>query len=130
MDSQKMLLLSHALHTQKTHAHTILHYVVPDDDGDKGEPPGERDIGPTPEEDTIDAKIRRDLKLSEFYSLATRILDGDDDSLDKLVSLKRRWERRFPEPTDNRVGLSAGRRFMPRFPSRVTLMPRRSIQQS
>ncbi|KAL0286590.1 UNVERIFIED_CONTAM: hypothetical protein Sradi_7144400 [Sesamum radiatum] len=48
-----------------------------------------------------------------------RVLDGDVGSLEKLVELKHRWERRFPD--------AVPRRLIPRFPSKLTFLPRRSI---
>ncbi|KAL0455499.1 UNVERIFIED_CONTAM: hypothetical protein Slati_0889100 [Sesamum latifolium] len=64
--------------------------------------------------------------FSDFHSLATRVLDGDEASLEKLESLKQQWERRFPVSSEH--GLRTVRRLLPRFPSKVTFMPRRSIQ--
>ncbi|KAL0386461.1 UNVERIFIED_CONTAM: hypothetical protein Slati_4601400 [Sesamum latifolium] len=50
-------------------------------------------------------------------------MDGDEVSLEKLVALKLRWERRFLEP-------AMVRRLVPRFSSKITFLPRRSIVQS
>ncbi|KAL0283959.1 UNVERIFIED_CONTAM: hypothetical protein Sradi_7212100 [Sesamum radiatum] len=66
-------------------------------------------------------RVRREFNFSDFYSLANRVLDGDEGSLDKLLDLKKRWELRFPE-------MAVPRRTIPRFPSKITFLPRRSIQ--
>ncbi|KAL0284069.1 UNVERIFIED_CONTAM: hypothetical protein Sradi_7209000, partial [Sesamum radiatum] len=47
------------------------------------------------------------------------VFDGDAGSLDKLLELKLRWERRFQE--------AVPRRIIPRFPSKLTFLPRRMI---
>ncbi|KAL0281794.1 UNVERIFIED_CONTAM: hypothetical protein Sradi_7286300 [Sesamum radiatum] len=43
----------------------------------------------------------------------------------KLDSLKAQWDRRFPDPSESRV--AAIRRLLPRFPTKVNFMPRRTI---
>ncbi|KAL0289798.1 UNVERIFIED_CONTAM: hypothetical protein Sradi_7064600 [Sesamum radiatum] len=97
--------------------------TIPEEDGDPdggsvaGDPLGQS------QPVSMEERIRHDFNFSEFYSLASRVLDGDAESLGKLVDLKVRWERRFPDPA--RV-----RRLIARIPSKLTFLPRRSIVQS
>ncbi|KAL0284422.1 UNVERIFIED_CONTAM: hypothetical protein Sradi_7197900 [Sesamum radiatum] len=88
--------------------------LEPDGGGDDG---GSMGLGT--EEISMAERVRRDFDFSEFYSLATRVMDGDGGSLAKLVELKQRWEHRFPEVRT--------RRAIPRFPSTLTFLPRRNI---
>ncbi|KAL0455477.1 UNVERIFIED_CONTAM: hypothetical protein Slati_0886900 [Sesamum latifolium] len=46
--------------------------------------------------DSIGDKVRQEFTFSDFHSLATRVLDRDEASLEKLESLKQQWKRRFP----------------------------------
>ncbi|KAL0411490.1 UNVERIFIED_CONTAM: hypothetical protein Slati_3738700 [Sesamum latifolium] len=124
MNSQVTLsYLSHITHTNDSHAHVSSPTADdPNRDGDDGNAPGPREGTQSIESDTVEARIQSEFNFSDFYSLATRVLDRNESSLDKLVSLKKRWERRFPEP-------AIVRRLIPRFPSRLTFLPRRSVAQ-
>ncbi|KAL0283743.1 UNVERIFIED_CONTAM: hypothetical protein Sradi_7218800 [Sesamum radiatum] len=68
----------------------------------------------------MEERVRQEFDFPDFYSLASRVLDGDEDALGKLLELKNRWERRFPDHP-------RARRIIPRFPSKLTFLPRRSI---
>ncbi|KAL0294345.1 UNVERIFIED_CONTAM: hypothetical protein Sradi_6891500 [Sesamum radiatum] len=89
----------------------------PDGGGGTGDP-----LGPS-QPASMEERVRQEFNFAEFYSLASRVMDGDDESLGKLVDLKIRWERRFPDPA--RV-----RRVIPRFPTKLTFLPRRTIVPS
>ncbi|KAL0293924.1 UNVERIFIED_CONTAM: hypothetical protein Sangu_3228000 [Sesamum angustifolium] len=57
----------------------------------------EADPGGDPEilEGEPTGKTSGDFDFDEFYVLATRVLNGDSDSLASLNSLKVRWEQKF-----------------------------------
>ncbi|KAL0289989.1 UNVERIFIED_CONTAM: hypothetical protein Sradi_7060000 [Sesamum radiatum] len=110
--------LSHTSHTtSSSHSH------LPADDGvNRGVAAGDSPGGRQPTLNSLEERVRQEFDFPEFYSLASRVLDGDEESLGKLLDLKARWERRFPD--HNRA-----RRLFPRFPSKPTFLPRRSIIQ-
>ncbi|KAL0318217.1 UNVERIFIED_CONTAM: hypothetical protein Scaly_2853900 [Sesamum calycinum] len=63
----------------------------------------------------IDEQIRKDFNFTEFFQLASRVIDdGDVDSMAALLELKRRWSEKFGE--DDSLG-GAGHGGI-RFPSR------------
>ncbi|KAK4384432.1 Retrovirus-related Pol polyprotein from type-2 retrotransposable element R2DM [Sesamum angolense] len=46
----------------------------------------------------IDEKIKKDFNFTEFFNLASRVIDdGDADSMAALLNLKRRWSEKFGE---------------------------------
>ncbi|KAL0404250.1 UNVERIFIED_CONTAM: hypothetical protein Sradi_2065800 [Sesamum radiatum] len=123
MDSLNTLSsLSPNTHTNSSQEHVSSPADVnPDGEGNDGDSLSPRQS--QAEAVSIDERVRRDFNFSDFYTLATRDIGGDDGSLEKLVALKQRWKCRFPEPT-------MVRRLIPRFPSKITFLPRRSIGQS
>ncbi|KAL0288248.1 UNVERIFIED_CONTAM: hypothetical protein Sradi_7102300 [Sesamum radiatum] len=122
MEENSLLPLSHTTHTNSSHntlrAHTGPHVQdsLPEDSMDDG-----TDGEPRPSETaSLEERVRQEFNFSDFYSLANRILDGDEGSLNKLLDLKNRWERRFPDPVP-------GRRFLNRFLTKLSFLPRRSV---
>ncbi|KAL0292191.1 UNVERIFIED_CONTAM: hypothetical protein Sradi_6999600 [Sesamum radiatum] len=107
--------LTHTSHTNPTLSHTL----VPDGGGSNG---GESPVTPMrlislPRIVSMEDRVRHEFNFHEFYTLATRVLDGDEDSLGKLLELKGRWERRFPEPR----GVHSGNRLQLDEESTATL---------
>ncbi|KAK4384362.1 hypothetical protein Sango_3068300 [Sesamum angolense] len=80
-------------------------------------------------------EISEKFNFSEFFTLATRVLDGDATSMASLISLKRRWEEQFKKrrnaqddthvPNPTFLKPVAGRTGTP-FP-RVSFLPRRNV---
>ncbi|KAL0420563.1 UNVERIFIED_CONTAM: hypothetical protein Slati_3079200 [Sesamum latifolium] len=87
MDSHQTLSsLSHTTHTEDAHAHVRNPTSVESDaDGDGGDASIQELITTT--EDSIGAKVRHEFMFSDFHSLATRVLDGDEASLKSLNRL-------------------------------------------
>ncbi|KAL0439815.1 UNVERIFIED_CONTAM: hypothetical protein Slati_2464500 [Sesamum latifolium] len=113
--------LSPTTHTNSSQEHISSPADVdPNGEGDDGD-----SLSPCQQSEavSVDERVRRDFNFSNFYSLATWVMDGDEVSLEKLVALKHQWECRFPEP-------AMVRRLVPRFSSKITFLPRRSIVQS
>ncbi|KAL0308179.1 UNVERIFIED_CONTAM: hypothetical protein Sangu_2989800 [Sesamum angustifolium] len=81
-------------------------------------------------------KVSEEFNFSKFFTLATRVLDGDATSMASLISLKSRWEEQFKKrgnaQEDTHVPIPtflkpvAGRTGTP-FRPRVSLLPRRNV---
>ncbi|KAL0378646.1 UNVERIFIED_CONTAM: hypothetical protein Sradi_3170100 [Sesamum radiatum] len=132
MEENSLLPLSHITHTAHGHSHThVSHAHVPNPNSCELTGEGEDDAPfrevdeDGPPDDPIATKVRQEFTFSDFYSLASRVLDGGDASKEKLEALKLQWDSRFPDSTDSRV--AAFRRLIPRLLPRVSFLPRRSV---
>ncbi|KAL0305370.1 UNVERIFIED_CONTAM: hypothetical protein Scaly_2987600 [Sesamum calycinum] len=115
--------LTHTTHTEYTTTHAATTDGRPDDDESATTESG-------------NARIHEEFDFEEFYSLATRVLDGDTNSIANLNSLKNRWELTFKKTTSSEMSIAdpkqsslkpvAGRVGTP-FRSRVSLLPRRNV---
>ncbi|KAK4383850.1 hypothetical protein Sango_3113100 [Sesamum angolense] len=65
--------------------------------------------------------------FDEFYDLATRVLNGDSDSMVSLNSLKVQWEQKFKTRRNPALKSVTGRPSTP-FRPRISFLPRRIIR--
>ncbi|KAL0302134.1 UNVERIFIED_CONTAM: Retrovirus-related Pol polyprotein from type-2 retrotransposable element R2DM [Sesamum calycinum] len=70
--------------------------------------------------------LNGDFDFDEFYELATRVLNGDSESLTSLQALKLRWELKF-KTRRNPLKPVIGRPSTP-FRPRISLLPRRFVR--
>ncbi|KAL0293021.1 UNVERIFIED_CONTAM: hypothetical protein Sangu_3246400 [Sesamum angustifolium] len=90
-ESNSLCPLSHNTHTDSTHT-THSEPAGDDPDGNIEENVAEQSNvleGGTP------CNVNGDFDFEEFYDLATRVLNGDTESMESLNSLKVRWEQKF-----------------------------------
>ncbi|KAL0284159.1 UNVERIFIED_CONTAM: hypothetical protein Sradi_7206900 [Sesamum radiatum] len=127
--------LSHSSHTDSTHTtHTEILTtqscgepeapVLGGDSPsvDEAEHPGGASAIP---EDSS-SNLNGDFDFDEFYELATRVLNGDSESLTSLQALKIRWELKF-KTRRNPLKPVIGRPSTP-FRPRISLLPRRFVR--
>ncbi|KAL0294573.1 UNVERIFIED_CONTAM: hypothetical protein Sradi_6880000 [Sesamum radiatum] len=101
MEENSLLPLSHSTHTSHTHI-TPLSCNNQDTHATSSAPAGDAAAGVEDESRqnrrTLSRRQSGKNSLLDFFSLATRVLKGDDASMDKLESLKQQWDRKFPDP--------------------------------
>ncbi|KAL0288903.1 UNVERIFIED_CONTAM: hypothetical protein Sradi_7086800 [Sesamum radiatum] len=127
--------LSHSSHTDSTHTthteilttHSCGEPEAPVLGGDspsvdEAEHPGGASAIP---EDSS-SNLNGDFDFDEFYELATRVLNGDSESLTSLQALKIRWELKF-KTRRNPLKPVIGRPSTP-FRPRISLLPRRFVR--
>ncbi|KAL0293104.1 UNVERIFIED_CONTAM: hypothetical protein Sradi_6957000 [Sesamum radiatum] len=78
-------------------------------------------------EEETPSTVNGDFDFDEFYDLATRVLNGDSDSLVNLKSLKVRWEQKFNTRQNPALKTVAGRPSTP-FRPRISFLPRRTVR--
>ncbi|KAK4384493.1 hypothetical protein Sango_3056000 [Sesamum angolense] len=116
--------LTHTTHTPPSVSHTPAASQVENLDGateddEAVHPGGDSEI---PEDSPCN--LNGDFDFDEFYVLATRVLNGDSDSLTSLKALKARWELKFKTRSLKPV---IGRPSTP-FRPKISLLPRRFIR--
>ncbi|KAL0313682.1 UNVERIFIED_CONTAM: hypothetical protein Scaly_2911000 [Sesamum calycinum] len=89
-------VLSHTLHTLITR---IPHTPAPQVDNLDGNTEDDEAEHPGGESEVLEGgttcNVSGDFDFEEFYDLATRVLNGDSESMANLKSLKVRWEQKF-----------------------------------
>ncbi|KAL0283847.1 UNVERIFIED_CONTAM: hypothetical protein Sradi_7214900 [Sesamum radiatum] len=124
--------LSHSSHTDSTHTtHTEILTTH-----SCGEPEAPVLGGDSPSVDEAEhpggasaipiSNLNGDFDFDEFYELATRVLNGDSESLTSLQALKIRWELKF-KTRRNPLKPVIGRPSTP-FRPRISLLPRRFVR--
>ncbi|KAL0282002.1 UNVERIFIED_CONTAM: hypothetical protein Sangu_2977300 [Sesamum angustifolium] len=120
--------LTHTTHTE----HSAPHAENPDgkSDDDEAVPLGGDAVSES------NCRLSEEFNFAEFFTLATRVLDGDATSMATLISLKNRWEESFKKqrnpqedvhvPNPTIIKSVAGRTGTP-FRPRVSLLPRRNV---
>ncbi|KAL0295122.1 UNVERIFIED_CONTAM: hypothetical protein Sangu_3204500 [Sesamum angustifolium] len=120
-ESNSLCPLSHNTHTDSTHT-THSEPAGDDPDGNIEENVAEQSNvleGGTP------CNVNGDFDFEEFYDLATRVLNGDTESMESLNSLKVRWQKfKTRNPALKSV---TGRPSTPYRP-RISFLPRRIIR--
>ncbi|KAL0295433.1 UNVERIFIED_CONTAM: hypothetical protein Scaly_3104100 [Sesamum calycinum] len=74
----------------------------------------------------LEKQLGGDFDFEEFYDLATRVLNGDSESMANLKSLKVRWEQKFK--TRNPALKSVTGRPSTPFRPRISFLPRRILR--
>ncbi|KAL0295588.1 UNVERIFIED_CONTAM: hypothetical protein Sangu_3194000 [Sesamum angustifolium] len=118
--------LTHTTHTAPSDLHaapTSSPVDKPDGLIEEADPGGESDIL----EGESTGKLSGDFDFEEFYDLATRVLNGDSDSLANLNSLKVRWEQKFNTRRNPTLKSVTGRPSTP-FRPRISMLPRRVLR--
>ncbi|KAL0302792.1 UNVERIFIED_CONTAM: hypothetical protein Sangu_3077200 [Sesamum angustifolium] len=126
--------LTHTTHTEHSAPHVENPDGEPDDDA--AVPLGGEAVSEIPEGQEPNCRFSEEFDFEEFYSLASRVLDGDTASMASLNSLKNRWEEKFKlrqnpmaaarAPTPTTLKPVAGRPSTP-FRPRVSFLPRRNV---
>ncbi|KAL0295519.1 UNVERIFIED_CONTAM: hypothetical protein Scaly_3102000 [Sesamum calycinum] len=133
-ESNSLCPLSHNSHTDSTHTtHSTpsdSNTSVPQVDNLDGNTENDEAVHQGGESEVLEGgttcNASGDFDFEEFYDLATRVLNGDSESMANLQSLKVRWEQKFK--TRNPALKSVTGRPSTPFRPRISLLPRRSLR--
>ncbi|KAK4381207.1 hypothetical protein Sango_2990800 [Sesamum angolense] len=121
--------LTHTTHTTPLVSHTAPTSThVDNPDGINEEDEAEQHGGDSEFlEGESPGNLSGDFDFDEFYDFATRVLNGDSDSLASLNSLKVRWQQKFKTRRNPTLKSVIGRPSTP-FRPRISLLPRRFVR--